>query len=128
MHDKSNIAVENVEYISIASFLAGALLNNKNIPILEFSKMSSEFCLKNNVYISDDDYCKIAWLTIFDENGFCLKMDYYDSLLYNDIEYNVRDYLFSLTNDKVRKYFNLNLDCEVNFINDEKVMLKKRRN
>ena len=97
--------METTGEISLSSFLAGALLKKNSISYFELLNGSSFFEDTTNYSIFDDAFEKL--LDIISDDGYSemyLKYNYND--LYDGIS--VKEYLYSLTNDEVRKFFQIN--------------------
>lgn len=98
--------------ISFSSFLAGALLKNNSISYFELLNDSSFFEDETNYNIIDDAFEKLSGIVA--DDGFSkiyLKYGYDD--LYNGTS--IREYLYSLTNSDVRKFFQIeeiNTNCK----------------
>jgi len=127
MDNNHNMPIDDVKYVSLATFLAGAILKKKIIPVLEFSRISADFGMKNDIYFSDDDYGKISGFVSFKDDVFSLKVNYDELMIYNGVKYKIFDYLYSLTNEMVREYFDIPKKEMIAFKGVKVVELKKKR-
>jgi len=108
--------------VTFSSFLAGMLLLKKDIKYSEISLQMSLFQLNYNVDVVDDEDLQFACyetdifsqLLFFDDNGIHLIKDYNDFEFVNNSLVTVYDYLYSITNDDIRKYFNIQSRVKVN--------------
>lgn len=90
---------------SFISFLAGVLYTRKSINNYEFMRLMRGFEEKYNVSLVG--YDNILILICSDDKRIYLKDDFDDRLLINGNLITVKDYLYSLTTDKVREYFDI---------------------
>lgn len=100
---------DDYKKVSFSSFLAGALLVNKNICILDLIKYMNDFCNKYDVYVSDrkNGNNGLDMLINITDNFIDLKYDYESYILLDGKNVLVSDYLYSLTSFEVREYFNI---------------------
>lgn len=102
--------------VPLSSFMAGLLLCRRSIT---YSELSTEF--SNFIYSiaePDGDFNKIAVVLNDDNKTFTLKYDYTDII--NNMT--IYDYLYSLTDSDVRKYFGI---PEKKIVNDNIVVRKR---
>lgn len=103
--------------VPLSSFMAGLLLCRRSITYSELSTEFSRFIY--SIAEPDGDFKKIAMVINDDNKTFTLKYDYTDII--NNMT--IYDYLYSLTDSDVRKYFSI---PEKEIVNDNIVVVRKR--
>lgn len=115
MRGENKIMADDKE-VPLSSFMAGLLLCRRSIT---YSELSTEF--SNFIYSiaePDGDFNKIAVVLNDDNKTFTLKYDYTEMI--NNMT--IYDYLYSLTDSDVRKYFGI---PEKKIVNDNIVVRKR---
>lgn len=95
--------------MSFSSFLAGELLFNKRVSMVELSKVMNDFSVKYNFYISDhsNDFDKLIRFVEFNGDFIELKYNYDFELRTGDKVITLYDYLYDFTTREVREYFGI---------------------
>ena len=117
--------------ILFSSFLAGFLLVKGDISYLEISNEISRFQYSNDLIIVDPgfDFHKLKKLIVVDDFGIRLTLDYDKE--YIDIISSwwcnllgslilVKDYLYNLTTEEIRRHFNIEEKEIINIYTSEK--------
>ena len=96
--------MEKIDNISFSSFLSGFLLKINSVSYLELTNHSFLFENRFDCNILDDGFDKLFDVIIDDGiSKIYLKYDY--DYLYNGIS--IKEYLYNLTNSRVREYFKI---------------------
>lgn len=95
--------------ILFSSFLAGLLLVKGDISYLEISNEMSRFQYSNDLIIVDPgfDFHKLKKLIVVDDFGIRLTLDYDKEYIDNGSLILVKDYLYNLTTEEIRRHFNI---------------------
>lgn len=95
--------------ILFSSFLAGFLLVKGDISYLEISNEMSRFQYSNDLIIVDPgfDFHKLKKLIVVDDFGIRLALDYDKEYIDNGSLILVKDYLYNLTTEEIRRHFNI---------------------
>lgn len=95
--------------ILFSSFIAGFLLVKNDISFIEISKEMSNFDCSGNFVVVEPkgDFDRLCGLVDFDNLGFHLTLDYSDEFSCGSSSLLVRDYLYDLTTEEVRRYFGI---------------------
>lgn len=95
--------------ILFSSFLAGFLLVKGDISYLEISNEMSRFQYSNDLIIVDPgfDFHKLKKLIVVDDFGIRLTLDYDKEYIDNGSLILVKDYLYNLTTEEIRRHFNI---------------------
>lgn len=95
--------------VLFSSFIAGFLLVKDDISFVEISKEMSSFDHSGNFMVVDPsgDFDKLRGLVALDNLGCHLTLNYDCEFDYGDSSIIVRDYLYGLTTEDVRKYFGI---------------------
>lgn len=90
--------------LPFSAILAGALLTKSSINNIELSNYICMFENDNNEYIDNYGLNKLYGIVGRDENAFYLLKEYND---FYDDKHTVEDYLYSLTNPEIRRFFGI---------------------
>lgn len=95
--------------ILFSSFLAGFLLVKGDISYLEISNEMSRFQYSNDLIIVDPgfDFHKLKKLIVVDDFGIRLTLNYDKEYIDNGSLILVKDYLYNLTTEEIRRHFNI---------------------
>ena len=104
--------------VPLSSFMAGLLLCRRSITYSELSNEMSRFIY--TITEPNGDFNKIATLINDDNKTFTLKYDYTDII--NNMT--IYDYLYSLTDSDVRKYFGI---PEKEIVSDNNIVVVRKR-
>lgn len=108
--------------ILFSSFLAGFLLVKGDISYLEISNEISRFQYSNDLIIVDPgfDFHKLKKLIVVDDFGIRLTLDYDKEYIDNGSLILVKDYLYNLTTEEIRRHFNIEEKEIINIYTSEK--------
>ncbi|MGN1341868.1 MAG: hypothetical protein ACI4VL_01390 [Bacilli bacterium] len=108
--------------ILFSSFLAGFLLVKGDISYLEISNEISRFQYSNDLIIVDPgfDFHKLKKLIVVDDFGIRLILDYDKEYIDNGSLILVKDYLYNLTTEEIRRHFNIEEKEIINIYTSEK--------
>ncbi len=108
--------------ILFSSFLAGFLLVKGDISYLEISNEMSRFQYSNDLIIVDPgfDFHKLKKLIVVDDFGIRLTLDYDKEYIDNGSLILVKDYLYNLTTEEIRRHFNIEEKEIINIYISEK--------
>lgn len=108
--------------ILFSSFLAGFLLVKGDISYLEISNEMSRFQYSNDLIIVDPgfDFHKLKKLIVDDDFGIRLTLDYDKEYIDNGSLILVKDYLYNLTTEEIRRHFNIEEKEIINIYTSEK--------
>lgn len=108
--------------ILFSSFLAGFLLVKGDISCLEISNEISRFQYSNDLIIVDPgfDFHKLKKLIVVDDFGIRLALDYDKEYIDNGSLILVKDYLYNLTTEEIRRHFNIEEKEIINIYTSEK--------
>ncbi len=108
--------------ILFSSFLAGFLLVKGDISYLEISNEMSRFQYSNDLIIVDPgfDFHKLKKLIVVDDFGIRLTLDYDKEYIDNGSLILVKDYLYNLTTEEIRRHFNIEEKEIINIYTSEK--------
>lgn len=108
--------------ILFSSFLAGFLLVKGDISYLEISNEMSRFQYSNDLIIVDPgfDFHKLKKLIVVDDFGIRLALDYDKEYIDNGSLILVKDYLYNLTTEEIRRHFNIEEKEIINIYTSEK--------
>lgn len=108
--------------ILFSSFLAGFLLVKGDISYLEISNEMSRFQYSNDLIIVDPgfDFHKLKKLIVADDFGIRLAFDYDKEYIDNGSLILVKDYLYNLTTEEIRRHFNIEEKEIINIYTSEK--------
>ena len=108
--------------ILLSSFLAGFLLVKGDISYLEISNEMSRFQYSNDLIIVDPgfDFHKLKKLIVDDDFGIRLTLDYDKEYIDNGSLILVKDYLYNLTTEEIRRHFNIEEKEIINIYTSEK--------
>ncbi len=95
--------------MSFSSFLAGELLFNKSVSMIDLTRLMHDFSMKYNFYISDhsNDFDKLIRFVDFNGDFIELKYNYDFELQLGDKVISLYDYLYDFTTKDVREYFGI---------------------
>ena len=113
------------EILPFYSFLAGVFLTKQEVSYSELSFLMDDFTNKTGIYISDDNECFSEFDSFFEFNDKCLfvNCDYNTVIYINGCSMTFKNYLYSITSDEVKKYFNI---CKKNKFNFIKIKTKTK--
>lgn len=108
--------------ILFSSFLAGFLLVKGDISYLEISNEMSRFQYSNDLIIVDPgfDFHKLKKLIVVDDFGIRLTLNYDKEYIDNGSLILVKDYLYNLTTEEIRRHFNIEEKEIINIYTSEK--------
>lgn len=99
-------SVDNVEMFS--SFMAGLFLTRKEISYIELSYLMNDYSIKMNSYIEEDDeFYMFNNFICFDDKKISVKKAYDDYVNIDSSDICFRDFLYGLTSNNVKVYFNI---------------------
>ena len=100
-------SVENVENFS--SFMAGVFLTRREISCSELSYLMNDYSIKMNSYIveDDDEFYMFNNFICFDHKKMFIKVAYDDYVNINNIDICFENFLYDLTSNNVKVYFNI---------------------
>lgn len=104
-----NMEVDVNNEMSFSSFLAGALLLNRSVSMVDLSKSMHDFSVRYNSDISDrsNDFNLLINFVNFNGLFIELKYDYDAEFQIEDNMVTMYDYLYSFTKPEVREYFGI---------------------
>ena len=95
--------------ITMSSLVAGYFLatGDREIRFDVISNLMNELFLSENVEVmeTDDDIDKLCMVILFNDNSIILKYDFNETFKVDNKIVNITDYLYSLTDNWIRKYF-----------------------
>lgn len=99
--------MDNVEKFS--SFMAGVFLTRREISCSELSYLMNDYSIKTNSYIEEDndEFYMFNNFICFDNKKIFVKEAYDDYINVNDRDICFGDFLYGLTSDNVKVYFNI---------------------
>ena len=99
--------MENVENFS--SFMAGVFLIRREISCIELSYFMIDYSIKMNIYIVEYDYKFYMFNNFihFDNKKIFVKEAYDDYVNINNRDICFEDFLYGLTSNDVKVYFNI---------------------
>ena len=103
--------MKDFQDVTMSSLIAGYFLS-KGTRIIEFNAITN---LLNNLYMyenidvmdTDEDNDKLGIIILFDDKSLILNYDFNEFVNINGTNITVYEYLYVLTNEWVRNYFNL---------------------
>ena len=100
-------SVENVENFS--SFMAGVFLTRREISCSELSYLMNDYSIKMNSCIvgDDDEFYMFNNFIHFDNKKIFVKEAYDDYVNINNRDICFEDFLYGLTSNDVKVYFNI---------------------
>lgn len=103
--------------VTMYSFLAGVFLTRMRISCCELAFLIEDFSIKMNCYICDNgNYFGLDEFFDFDENELVLNCRYGDSIYVNNSIFVFEKYLYKLTTDVVREYFDIPIKKDNEFL------------
>lgn len=103
--------MKDFQDVTMSSLIAGYFLS-KGTRIIEFNVITN---LLNNLYMyenidvmdTDEDNDKLGIIILFDDKSLILNYDFNEIVNINGTNITVYEYLYGLTNEWVRNYFNV---------------------
>lgn len=103
--------MKDFQEVTMSSLIAGYFLS-KGTRIIEFNVITN---LLNNLYMyenidvmdTDEDNDKLGIIILFDDKSLILNYDFNEIVNINGTNITVYEYLYGLTNEWVRNYFNV---------------------
>ena len=103
--------MKDFQDVTMSSLIAGYFLA-KETRIIEFNAITNllndlYMCENIDVMETDEDIDKLGIIILFDDKSVILNYDFNEIVNINGTNITVYDYLYSLTNEWVRNYFNV---------------------
>lgn len=103
--------MKDFQDVTMSSLIAGYFLS-KGTRIIEFNAITNllndlYMCENIDVMETDEDIDKLGIIILFDDKSVILNYDFNEIVNINGTNITVYDYLYSLTNEWVRNYFNV---------------------
>ena len=103
--------MNDIQEVTMSSLIAGYFLA-KETRIIEFNAITNllndlYMCENIDVMETDEDIDKLGIIILFDDKSVILNYDFNEIVNINGTNITVYDYLYSLTNEWVRNYFNV---------------------
>ena len=103
--------MKDFQEVTMSSLIAGYFLA-KETRIIEFNAITNllndlYMCENIDVMETDEDIDKLGIIILFDDKSVILNYDFNEIVNINGTNITVYDYLYSLTNEWVRNYFNV---------------------
>lgn len=104
--------MQEYKNITMSSLIAGLFLVSdcREVKFLTIINMINELSSLENIDVEepDGDFDKFSFLVLFEDNKIILSKKYDDIITIDGNEIIVYDYLYSLTDNWIRNYFNIN--------------------
>lgn len=122
-----NMGFDEHNEILFSSFLAGSLLFNRSVSMIDLSKSMHDFSMRYNLDISDhgNDFNGLIKFVDFKGNFIELKYDYDAEFQIGDNIVTMYDYLYGFTTIEVREYFGIPEKEDVIIYEPNNVKVKK---
>ena len=125
--------MKDFQDVTMSSLIAGYFLS-KGTRIIEFNAITN---LLNDLYMyenidvmdTDEDNDKLGIIILFDDKSLILNYDFNEIVNINGTNITVYEYLYGLTNEWVRNYFNVdeNIKKELRLLWSDKIKVDRKK-
>ena len=99
--------MKDFQEVTMSSLIAGYFLS-KGTRIIEFNAITDLYMCENiDVMETDEDIDKLGIIILFDDKSLILNYDFNEIVNINGTNIMICEYLYGLTNEWVRNYFNV---------------------
>ena len=101
--------MKDFQEVTMSSLIAGYFLA-KGTRIIEFNAITNllnDICEDIDVMETDEDIDKLGMIILFDDKSLILNYDFNEIVNINGTNIMIYEYLYGLTNEWVRNYFNV---------------------